>query len=112
DDPEPDALHVEVVGHQFWWEYRYYEGDPGEGNLDPSQAVFFTANELVIPEDREVALHVTSVDVIHSYWTPRLAGKQDAIPGRTTILKIQADDPGQRFLGQCAEFCSLSHANM
>jgi cytochrome c oxidase subunit II len=111
DDPAPDALHVEVVGHQFWWEYRYYEGDQTDG-LDDADLLFATANELVIPADREVALHVTSIDVIHSFWTPRLAGKQDAIPGRTTLLKIEADDPGQRFLGQCAEFCSLSHANM
>jgi cytochrome c oxidase subunit 2 len=109
DDPVEGALHVEVVGHQYWWEYRYYDG---EYTGNPDDVVFRTANELVIPEDTEVALYVTSVDVIHSFWTPRLAGKQDAVPGRATLLKIEADDPGQRFMGQCAEFCSLSHANM
>jgi cytochrome c oxidase subunit II len=109
EDPGEGAIHIEVVGHQYWWEYRYYED---EFTGDPEDVVFRTANELVIPEDTEVALYVTSDDVIHSFWTPRLAGKQDAIPGRHTLLKIEADDPGQRFSGQCAEYCALSHANM
>ncbi|MEX2324998.1 MAG: c-type cytochrome, partial [Nitriliruptoraceae bacterium] len=77
------------------------------------------ANELVIPADMPVRLHMTSGDpsrqadqaVIHSFWVPRLAGKQDLEPGRITNLNIQADEPG-RYLGMCAEYCGLSHANM
>jgi cytochrome c oxidase subunit 2 len=49
--------------------------------------------------------------VIHSFWIPRLAGKQDLVPGHTTFLNLQADEPG-RYIGQCAEYCGLSHANM
>jgi cytochrome c oxidase subunit 2 len=95
----PDALQVEVIGHQWWWEYRYPE------------LGIVTANELHLPEGREVALALTSADVIHSFWPPRLAGKRDAQPGRTTRLAFTPDSIGT-FLGQCAEFCGESHANM
>lgn len=99
--PEPgeNALQVTVVGHQWWWEITY----PEYG--------FTTANELHIPTDRPVYLTMTSADVIHSFWVPRLAGKRDLVPGRTSNLTLQADDPGL-FLGQCAEFCGLAHADM
>lgn len=99
-EPEgPDVLQVEVVGHQWWWEFKY-----------PDQEIV-TANELHIPVGRKVNLRMTSVDVIHSFWPPQLAGKIDVVPNRTTHMWIQADEPG-RFDGQCAEFCGLSHANM
>ena len=96
-----DALTVQVNGHQWWWEYEYtgeYEG-------------LVTANILHIPTGEEVVLKVTSDDVIHSFWVPKLNGKQDAVPGRTTLVKLYTDEPGE-FLGQCAEYCGLSHANM
>jgi cytochrome c oxidase subunit 2 len=98
-----NVIEVEVVGHQWWWEYRYpsINGAPG----------FSTGNELVIPTNRPVYLRVTSDDVIHSFWVPKLAGKQDAVPGRHNPLNIEATKPGT-YLGQCAEFCALSHANM
>jgi cytochrome c oxidase subunit 2 len=98
-DPPPDALQVEVVGHQWWWEYRY----PDLGIV--------TANELHLPQGRPVALGITSADVIHSFWAPRLHGKRDAMPGRVTRLVFTPDSVGT-FLGQCAEFCGESHANM
>jgi cytochrome c oxidase subunit 2 len=94
-----DALQVEVTGHQWWWEFRY-----------PDQGIV-TANELHVPEGRPVALAITSADVIHSFWAPRLSGKRDAMPGRITRLVFTADSVGT-FLGQCAEFCGVSHANM
>jgi cytochrome c oxidase subunit II len=105
-EPE-DALTVEVIGHRWWFEYYYPDYD------------IYTANEFAIPTDRPVRLEMTAADlqrspdlgVIHSFWVPRLAGKQDMIPGQTTFLNIQADEPG-RYLGQCAEYCGLSHANM
>lgn len=96
-EPE-NALKVEVIGHQWWWEYRYANG-------------LVTANELHIPTDRPVLLDLRSADVIHSYWVPKLAGKQDAVPGRSNHLTIRATEPGE-YLGQCAEYCGLSHANM
>ena len=105
---EPDdPLVVEVIGHRWWFEYYYPEFD------------IYTANEMAIPVGRPVRLVMTATDlqrapdlgVIHSFWIPRLAGKQDLVPGKTTYLNIQADEPG-RYLGQCAEFCGLSHANM
>jgi cytochrome c oxidase subunit 2 len=98
--PKGDVVTVNVVGHQWWWEYDY-----------PEYKVK-TANELHIPVGREVVVHVTSADVIHSFWAPALAGKMDAIPGRNNHLKLQADKPGQTYLGQCTEYCGLSHANM
>ena len=94
-----NALHVTVIGHQFWWEYRY--DDLG----------IATANELNIAAGQPVELNLESVDVIHSYWIPPLAGKTDVIPGRINHMSFEADEPGT-YLGQCTEFCGLSHANM
>ncbi|HEU4867907.1 MAG TPA: cytochrome c oxidase subunit II [Actinomycetota bacterium] len=93
-----DALEVEVIGHQWWWEYKYDNG-------------VVTANELHIPVDQPVRLTLKSGDVIHSYWIPKLAGKQDVVPGRVNHMVIEATEPGT-YLGQCAEYCGLSHANM
>jgi cytochrome c oxidase subunit 2 len=94
-----DVVSVNVTGHQWWWEFDY----PGRGVV--------TANELHIPTGRQVALKLTSDDVIHSFWPPKLAGKLDVIPGRDNFMTLEADEPGTYF-GQCAEFCGLSHADM
>jgi cytochrome c oxidase subunit 2 len=96
---DEDALQVKVIGHQFWWEYQYEDSG------------IVTANELVMPAGRPVELTLESVDVIHSYWVPKLAGKTDVIPGRVNRMSFEADDPG-RYPGQCSEFCGISHANM
>jgi cytochrome c oxidase subunit II len=106
EEPE-DAFTVEVIGHRWWFEYYYPEYD------------IYTANEMVIPTGVPVRLQMTASDpardpaqgVIHSFWVPRLGGKQDLVPGQTTFLNLQADEPG-RYLGQCAEYCGLSHVNM
>ena len=101
-----DDLRVTVVGQQWWWEFQYHlDGDTST----PPDIV--TANELVIPVYQQVPLEITSRDVIHSFWIPRLNGKRDAVPGRTHPWVIEADETG-RFLGQCTEFCGLSHAYM
>jgi cytochrome c oxidase subunit II len=92
-------LHVEVIGHQFWWELRY----PDQG--------FETANEIHIPVDTPVELTLESDDVIHSLWVPELGGKTDLVPGRTNTMELQADEPGV-YRGQCAEFCGIQHAKM
>jgi cytochrome c oxidase subunit 2 len=99
-----EVLSVNVTGHQWWWEYEY----PAQDGIDEA---FVTANELVIPTGRTVQLRLTSADVIHSFWPPKLAGKVDTVPGRTNYMKVEADTPGD-YSGQCAEYCGLSHANM
>jgi cytochrome c oxidase subunit 2 len=93
------ALEIDVIGHQWWWEYRY----PEHGIV--------TANELHVPRGRPVVLKITSTDVIHSFWAPRIGGKRDAIPRRQNRLAFTADSVGV-FMGQCAEFCGESHARM
>jgi len=105
EDPPDNALPVKVVGQQWWWEYHY------DLNKDGKFDDVVTANDLVIPAGRQVALTITSRDVIHSFWVPRLNGKRDAVPNRTSPWKLQADHPGE-YVGQCTEYCGLSHAQM
>ncbi|MGO2149086.1 cytochrome c oxidase subunit II [Halomonas sp.] len=93
---------IEVIGHQWWWEVRYPGAEGGE---------VVTANQLIMPAGEPVDFHVTSADVIHSFWVPRLGGKIDMLPGRTNVVRLEADAPGV-FGGQCAEFCGAQHANM
>lgn len=111
--PAPQAddntLFITVVGRQWWWEYSYehYNG---------RKLGFITANELHIPasEDgkpRRVFLTLKSADVCHSFWVPRLGGKTDLIPGRTTDMWFEAKTPGL-YVGQCAEYCGTQHAGM
>jgi cytochrome c oxidase subunit 2 len=123
DKVTPGALQVDVAGQQWWWSFRYHVDDKGnltqasgEGNVINDFPAYtdndvITANELVVPVGREVSLRETSNDVIHSYWIPNLNGKKDAVPGLYDNWKIEGDVPGV-FLGQCTEFCGLSHANM
>ena len=92
-------LKVEVTGHQWWWQVHY----PDSG--------ITTANQLIIPANRLIDVHVTSADVVHSFWVPRLGGKMDMLPGRTNVIRIEADRTGI-FHGQCSEFCGLQHAHM
>lgn len=93
------ALRVEVIGHQWWWEYRYPTLEIG------------TANELHIPVGTPIQVEMTSADVIHSFWVPALGGKRDLTQGRTTRIAFRTDSVGE-YWGQCAEFCGASHANM
>ncbi len=100
DVPEPeDALVVTVTGYQWWFKFEYPE------------LGIVTANELVIPTDRPIHLDLRTLDVIHSFWVPKLAGKVDLIPNRANHMWLQADQEGY-YWGQCAEFCGESHANM
>jgi cytochrome c oxidase subunit 2 len=101
--PLADAVNIELVGHQWWWEARYRDADPSRE--------FSTANELHIPVGRPVIVTLRSNDVIHSLWIPNLQGKKDLIPGRTATLRLRADRAGS-YRGQCAEFCGLEHAMM
>ena len=97
------ALSIEVVGEQFWWRVRYLDA--------AGKVAFETANEILIPTGRSVALTLSSADVIHSFWVPSLAGKIDMTPGRTTTLTLNAARAGS-YRGQCAEYCGAQHARM
>ena len=119
-----NVMQIDVLGHQWWWEFDY-----------PDLQIN-TANELHIPVNTPVYLSLCAagsgyeaqpapnecqadlpvpaglgLSVIHSFWVPELAGKQDVVPGRTNTVWIEADRPGT-YEGQCAEFCGLSHAYM
>ena len=103
--PKPDsAIEVTVIGHQFWWEYRY-----------PSLKVV-TANELHIPvsdpaHPTPTFLTLLSADTDHSFWVPRLAGKTDLIPNHPNSTWVDPHETGL-FLGQCAQYCGTQHAMM
>ncbi|MDB5372624.1 MAG: Cytochrome c oxidase, subunit [Belnapia sp.] len=96
-------LVVQLRGLQWWWQVTYRE----EGEA----AAFVTANELHLPLGRPVRLELSAEDVIHSFWVPNLAGKQDMIPGRDNVLHLTATTPGT-YRAQCAEFCGMQHAHM
>ncbi len=93
------SLDIDVVGHRWWWEIRY----PGRGVV--------TANEIHIPVGTRVRVSLASLDVIHSFWVPQLAGKTDLIPGQHNTTWIEADSAG-RYEGLCAEYCGPQHAHM
>lgn len=99
EPPQRDPIEIEVVGHQWWWEFEY----PDLG--------IATANELHVPKGRTVRLTLSSADVIHSFWVPRIGGKRDLNPGSENTLWFTADSAGV-YEGQCAELCGTSHANM
>jgi cytochrome c oxidase subunit II len=96
-----DALQVEVIGHQWWWEFRY------------PQYKVVTANELYLPVGRTVNFTLHSADVIHSFWVPALSGKRDLMQNRTNYLWFTPDSSGTgTWNGVCVEYCGTSHANM
>jgi cytochrome c oxidase subunit II len=101
--PAATAVHIEVTGHQYWWEARYL--------ADTAKNIMTTANELHVPVRTPVVFVLGSSDVIHSMWVPSLSGKKDLMPGYTRSLWFQADTPGT-YRGQCAEFCGYQHAKM
>lgn len=100
--PRDGTFHVEVVGEQWWWRVTYVEAN---GRRTES------ANEIRLPVGQPVEIHLTSADVIHSFWVPRLAGKLDMIPGRTNVQTLEVTAPGIS-RGQCAEYCGGAHAFM
>jgi cytochrome c oxidase subunit 2 len=97
--PDKDALIIEVVGHQWWWEFRY------------PQYNVTTANEIHVPVGRTVSLRMGSSDVIHSFWVPQFAAKRDVFANRETRMWFKAEVEGE-YPGQCAEFCGIQHGRM
>jgi cytochrome c oxidase subunit 2 len=91
-------LRITVVGHQWWFEFRY-----------PGGAV--TANEAHIPAGVPIELELISADVIHDVWVPELGAKTDVVPGQHNLLRLFTARAGT-FSGACAEFCGLEHAWM
>ena len=135
--PDPEgAVHVRVTGHQWWWEFEYFTPEEiakeevdlkrvSKGEIKKAEAYkpkphVVTANELNVPVGVPVSVVLDSVDVIHSFWIPKLAGKVDVVPNNRNTLWFQADrvdgDPDtpeiDPFLGLCAEFCGIAHALM
>lgn len=98
---------INVTGQQWWWEYDYPVQEGCGGITEP----IVTSGQIVFPAGEKVLLRITSRDVIHSFWIPKLNGKKDAVPGRVHTLRMEADQPGI-YAGQCTEFCGLSHAYM
>jgi cytochrome c oxidase subunit 2 len=105
DAPKPkNAVDVTVIGHQFWWEYRY-----------PKLGII-TANELHIPvsdpkNPTPTYLTMSSADTDHSFWVPRLAGKTDVLPNRVNTMWVDPPQPGL-YIGQCNQYCGTQHALM
>ena len=102
------SLRVKVNGQQYVWRFTYPDDD--QNTLNNA----FSYETLVVPTDTTVTLEITSQDVAHSWWVPKLGGKFDAVPGHTnyTWLKVPGKLAGQTFRGQCAELCGRNHANM
>jgi cytochrome c oxidase subunit 2 len=128
-DTIPDDVYVvDVVGQRFSWEFQYPEEEP-----DANGAIVSAFNEAHVPAGEKVLFRLRSVDVIHSFWVPKLGGKRDVMPcnllppedgqevnpmadpdcqgGTLNKLWLQADEPGS-YAGQCAEYCGLNHAIM
>ena len=121
----PNAMQIEVRGYQWWWGFEYLDQDMQVSYGD--HAPITTADVLVIPADVTIDLSLVSAgggahddegnsdhEVIHSFWAPRLFGKQDVVPGKSGLdnhIVFSADEPGT-YYGQCAEFCGLQHGMM
>jgi cytochrome c oxidase subunit 2 len=97
--PAKDALTIEVVGHQWWWEFRYPDLDVG------------TANEVYVPVGSQVAIELESTDVIHSFYVPRFGWMRDAVPGQVNRMYATVTREGV-FEGACTQFCGMQHAWM
>jgi cytochrome c oxidase subunit 2 len=102
DPTAKDAVRISVIGEQWWWRVQYLTRDGRR---------FESANEIRIPVGISSAVELTTADVIHSFWVPKLAGKLDMIPGRKTLLHLKPTKPGLS-RGQCAEYCGGAHALM
>jgi cytochrome c oxidase subunit 2 len=106
--PGGDAMTIRVDGQQYIWRYQY-----------PGAEKVFKYVDMYVPVGRTIILDITSDDVNHSWWIPKLGGKMDAIKGyvNKTWFQIPPDQikPGQTrvvYTGQCAELCGRNHANM
>lgn len=97
-DPDSKGVHIQVTGQQFYWTFKHKGGKTER-------------DRLVLPADKKVYFHLKSKDVIHSFWVPQLAGKTDVMPHEELIYEIKNAKPGT-YMGKCAEFCGVGHADM
>ncbi|WP_078595442.1 cytochrome c oxidase subunit II [Evansella clarkii] len=95
-EPTDDSLEVEVTAHQFWWEFEYPEYGIVAGQ------------DMYIPTNTRININLEASDVIHSFWVPALAGKQDNVPGITNYMWFEAPEEGV-YIGKCAELCGEAH---
>ena len=109
EDEKAGAMDVTATGYQWWFQFKYDTELVKQPN--GGEAPLTTGNELVVPAGTPVRVQVRTVDVIHSFWVPKLAGKVDMMPNRANFLWFKADKPGY-YYGQCAEYCGESHAIM
>ncbi|AOM83301.1 Cytochrome c oxidase polypeptide II [Salisediminibacterium beveridgei] len=96
EEEEMDHVHIEVIAHQFWWEFNYPDHDIVAGQ------------DMYIPTDTRIIISLESEDVQHSFWVPALAGKQDNVPGITNEMWFEAPNEGV-YMGKCTELCGPSH---
>lgn len=97
-DSRHEGEHINVSAKQFQWTFTY-DTDKTEDNL------------LTLPEGESIILHLSTEDVIHSFWVPELAGKVDVIPNKPIVYQINKPEIGV-YKGKCAEYCGIQHANM
>ena len=103
DQPDPPGgggIRIGVNGQQYLWRFDY-----------GSKNDLFSYNEMVVPTDTTVSLDITSSDVQHSWWIPKLGGKADAVPGHINETWFKISKPGL-YEGTCAELCGVNHAEM
>ena len=98
-EPQGDPLVVDVVAYPWGWEFRYPDSNTT------------TQTQVVIPRGRDVVFDLHTRDVIHSFYSPALGIKQDAIPGQETRIRTRATETG-RYRVHCAELCGVGHARM
>lgn len=104
--PKTDALHVKVTAFQWDWRFDYTDPQYADASGKP-----LTAGDLHVPVGKEIAVELHALDVIHSFWVPKLAGKLDVIPGRNNRMWFKADEAGV-YSAECAEFCGIGHSVM
>lgn len=100
-EPPPNALVVEAIGWQWWWEFRYPVGND----------TVVTANEIHVAVGTPVQVRIRGGDVVHNFWVPAMGGKRYAIPNRVNAIMFTPEEPGV-YMGRCTEFCGDSHALM
>jgi cytochrome c oxidase subunit 2 len=102
DVAEPE-IDIHVTAHRWWWDVAYTHDVPSQNFKSPY--------EVHIPVGEPVRIRLTSPDVIHSFWVPKLHGKLDVIPGHNNQLILEASEPGV-YEGRCAEYCGVQHSHM
>lgn len=103
----PSDVHVQVTAKQFNWEVTYPGPDGKLGTEDDLEM----ENEVHVPVNKVILVHLKSKDVIHSFFLPNMRLKQDAVPGREIQAWFQATKPG-RYELPCAELCGFGHSGM